>query len=415
MSRERADRPLRIAILGKSNHVGGGASKVSELMAESLAGLGHSVDRFTVHRTVNDEGGQSLFGPRLSVAAWFIHAGCRRLLGGEFIPLELPALRQWPSRYDIVHVNDHFVSVSPWTIAWLAGRIPTVLTLNDASYFTGGCLYPYECLRFEVGCGACPQQHSLRMPLDVTRPSFLLKKRLLRERDLALLAPSQWMADQAILSAIIPERPEVIPYGIRRHIFHPHRREAARNKFGLGVDEKVILIGASSLADTRKGVPFAVEAVNLLPEPRPTVLLLGHAGESLKRVLQTRSIDVGFIEIEEDLADVYAAADLFAFPSLADNLPLSVIESLACGTPVICFDRGGTPELIRSDRDGEVLTEISAKSLANAMARWLEHLPTGDEQRRVIAEATETYSLDRQGRDLIAVYERMLHGRDRQS
>ena len=406
-------RPLRIAILGKSNHIGGGASKVSELMLESLIGLGHSVDRFTVHKPPTDPGGRSLFGPKLSRATWLIHSGCRRLFGGEFLPVELPALRDWPSQYDIVHVNDHFVSVSPWTIAWLADRIPTVLTLNDSSYFTGGCLYPYECVRFEIGCGQCPQQGSMRMPVDVTRPSLLLKKSLLRERKIALLAPSQWMADQAALSLVIPERPEVLPYGIRRHIFHPGRRKAAREKFGLGADEKVVLIGASSLADTRKGVPFAVEAVNLLPEPRPTVLLLGHAAESLKRILRTRSIDVGFLEVEEDLADVYAAADLFAFPSLADNLPLSVIESLACGTPVICFDRGGTPELIRSARDGEVLTEVSASSLANAMTNWLQHLPASDEQRQSIADATDTYSLERQGRDLIAVYERMLHARNR--
>ena len=416
MTSSTRQQSLRIAILGKSNHIGGGASKVSELMAESLTALGHAVDRFTVLPTSGvDPGGQALFGQRISAAVGLVHWAGRRFLGGEFFPLELAALHDWPSRYDLVHVNDHFLSVSPWTIAWLADRIPTALTLNDASYFTGGCLYPFECNRFELGCGQCPQRAAMGMVLDLTRPSLELKTHILGgKRKLTLHAPSEWMADEAARAPMIGARPVVIPYGIRRHLFHPGRREAAREKLGIGVDEKVVLIGASSLMDPRKNAAMAVNAINLLPEPRPTALLLGLAGDSVKASLQTRSIPAGFIEDDEPLADVYAAADLFAFPSLADNLPLSVIESLSCGTPVICFDRGGTPELIRSERDGEVLTEISAEQLSRAMGEWLERMPADPEQRRAIAEATECFSLHHYGSALSALYSEMLDARHRE-
>lgn len=407
-------KPLRVAILGKSSHIGGGGSKNSELMAESLALAGHQVDRYRVHHAANDPGGNPLFAPLIAEVVRIGHAASRRLMGGEFIPFELPLLRSWPSRYDIVHINDHWVSVSPWTMRWLSRRVPTALTLNDASYFTGGCLYPYECMRFEIGCGNCPLQGLMRMFVDVTRPAVKAKGRILRRSKMTLTAPSRWMSELASHSQFIDDAPQIIPYGIRRHIFHPGRRAAARASLGISPQEKVVLISASHLGDPRKGCQIAADAINLLPEPRPTALLLGHAVEPVKRILRTRSVCAGFVDNEERLADMYAAADVFAFSSLTDNLPFSVIESLACGTPVLCFDRGGTPEILYSELDGEVIPEMSAKSLSRALEAWLTKLPYDEQLRRAVAGGTSRFSLERYGADLSALYHRMIDGRERE-
>ncbi|MGZ8778375.1 MAG: glycosyltransferase, partial [Thermoanaerobaculia bacterium] len=148
--------------------------------------------------------------------------------------------------------------------------------------------------------------------------------------------------------------------------------------------------------------------INLLKLPRPTVLLLGRDADSLGSVLQTRVVAAGFVSDERELAGVYAAADLFVFPSFTENCPLSVIESLACGTPVICFDRGGTPELVRSGVNGEIVSEVSAGHLSEAISGWLERFPQSDFQRDAIAESTTEYSLERFGTELAAAYREMI-------
>ncbi|MGZ5444094.1 MAG: glycosyltransferase [Thermoanaerobaculia bacterium] len=401
-------KPLRVAIVGKANRLGGGASKVSELMAESLTALGHHVDRYSIHRTEPDPEGIPLHGRWRSTLFRRAHNASRRWLGGEFFPFELPRVRRWPGMYDVVHVNDHWTAVSPWTIAWLSRRMPTAVTLHDPSYFTGGCMYPHECTRFETGCGMCPQKGSLGMAIDTTHAAWQMKKRILAGADVTVFAPSEWMADLAVRSPIVPRRPTVIVNCVRTKIFRPAAREGARARLRLAPDESVVLLGASSLTDPRKGVHLAVEAINLLKLPRPTVLLLGRDADSLGSVLQTRVVAAGFVSEERELAGVYAAADLFVFPSFTENCPLSVIESLACGTPVICFDRGGTPELVRSGVNGEIVSEVSAGHLSEAISGWLERFPQSDFQRDAIAESTTEYSLERFGTELAAAYREMI-------
>jgi glycosyltransferase involved in cell wall biosynthesis len=405
-------RPLHVAILGKSNRHGGGASKCSELLAEGLISLGHETDRFTVHRPVEDPGGRVVLGKIGAGLARRGHAIARRLLGGEFLPIELPAVRSWPRRYDVVHINDHWQAVSPWTMAWLARRVPTVLTLHDASYFTGGCLYPHECGRFADGCGACPQRQTMGMPVDMTRASWWLKRWILASAPLHLTAPSRWMARLAASSHWVSQLPEVIT-NCARAAFRPGAREAGRARLGLDPTDRAVLIGASSLTDPRKGAMLAVDAINRAADHHTITILLGKNPETVRAALHSRVVVAGYIDDDNRLAEVYAAADAFLFPSLTDNAPLSVIESLLCGTPVICFARGGTPELISSGDDGDVVPDITAEALAAALTRRLRR-QDGASVRDHVARAASRFSLDRYGRDHVALYRRLLDARHRQ-
>lgn len=404
---------MKIALLGKSNRTGGGASKCSELLATGLAARGHQVDRFTILQPSGaDPGGRMLAGPTATKLIRFGHAAGRRWLGGEIAPLELPWVTAWPKHYDLVHINDHWKAVSPWTVTWLARRLPVVLTLHDASYFTGGCMYPYDCERFTSGCGHCPQQAALGMFLDVTRTAWHIKQAANRAAAPHLLAPSAWMAMLAARCPWIKQKPSVILNCAPLDAFNRERRAAGRARLQLKSGQLAVLVGASSLLDERKGARLAAEAINRAAVPGCTTILLGSNPEPLQRLLKGSSVATGFLSSDVSLAEVYAAADLFIFPSLAENCPLSVIECLACGTPVVAFARGGTPELIVPGRDGDVLPEVSVEALARAITTLLCMEP--DTVRNERAAAASRFGLDRFALEHEIFYQRVLHARDGQ-
>ena len=106
-------KPLRVAILGKSNHLGGGASKCSGLLAEGLRAAGHEATHFTIHAPRPAADSRPL-SPRFAPLLRRFHAASRRFLGVELVPWELPFLLSWPRRHDLVHINDHWQAVSPF-------------------------------------------------------------------------------------------------------------------------------------------------------------------------------------------------------------------------------------------------------------------------------------------------------------
>lgn len=405
-----APRP-RVVLFGKSDSLGGGASKCATLLAEGLAAEGHQADHFTIH-PVRASASTRTLTPTLAPVFRLLHKVSRRALGAETIPWELPFVRAWPRLYDVAHLHDHWHAVSPLTLRWLAARMPLVVTLHDASYFTGGCLYPEACDRYTRHCGDCPSLAELRMPLDTTRLALRFKRPLLADPRVTLTAPSAWMIDLARRSPWLAREPSLLVNAARTENFQPAARASARPRFGLAEQDRVVLVGASSLADPRKGAALAIEALNQLHDPRLRVLLLGHPAPALVGRLRHRHVSAGYLSADADLAGAYAAADLFLFPSSSDNCPLSVIESLCCGTPVICRPRGGSPELLRPGLDGEVVSPDTPAALAEGVSSWLE---SGRANRDEIARAAAArFNLSRYTRDHLALYERALHARHRQ-
>lgn len=384
---------MKVAIVGKANRQGGGASRTSELLEEGLRGEGHDVTRFVVHPVSGPGSHRSLFGPRLANAVRLIQVGSRRGLGGEFLPLEWPAIRRITEGFDLVHINDHWQAISPWAMRWLAARVPTVLTLHDASFFTGGCLYPMACERHQESCGACPYRRAMRMPLDVTDISLAVKKWALQRSALTLIAPSRWMAEMSRRSALARDMEVwVIGNGIQTLPFVSADPIRARARFGLDAGEFVVAVGSSSFADRRKGAELALATLNAIEGVPVKVLLFGHGSAVFASRLRHTAVRVGYVNDDEVLADVYAAANLFLFPSLADNAPLSVIECLCTGTPVVALDRGGTPELIESGSTGWIAG--TARGLVEAVRRTiLERASWAGRRDQISERAARAFNL----------------------
>jgi len=249
---------------------------------------------------------------------------------------------------------------------------PLVWTLYDMWAFTGGCHYAYECEGYVARCGQCPQLNSHK-ELDLSRWVWTRKQRAWGRVEMALVCPSKWMADCASRSSLFAgRRIEVIANGLDIQRFRPIQREEARNWLGLPVDKKLILFSAvKGVENPQKGYPFFHRAMQDLAaigwQEQVEVLVLGSSEPVKPAELPVPVHYLGHLKDELSLALVYGAADVFVAPSLQDNLPNTVMEALACGTPCVAFNTGGIPEMVDNQVSGYLAIPKDAQDLAQGI------------------------------------------------
>jgi glycosyltransferase involved in cell wall biosynthesis len=336
--------------------------------------------------------------------------------GAEMLSLGESTLARFPwgklGRPDVV--NLHWVAdyIDPArTLPQLAELAPLVWTLHDANAFTGGCHYTGGCERFQVGCGGCPQLGSQRAG-DVTQRVWWGKQqgyRRIPTHRLHIVAPSRWLAREAARSSLLGRFPSsVIPNGIDTNVFSPVDRVAARWQCGVPASAEVVLFVADSLRKERKGISPLVAALRELRSRKELVLLtIGSQPPELPARIRQRHL--GRLHEERSLAAAYSAADVFVIPSLEDNLPNTVLESLACGTPVAGFAAGGIPDMVRPGETGGLVPTGDAAALARLIERLLDD---PEARRRMSCAARELaireYSLEHQAERYSKLYQSLV-------
>lgn len=299
----------------------------------------------------------------------------------------------------------------------LPAGTPFVWTLHDMNPFTGGCHYDLGCGRFRDGCGACPQLGS-RDPADLSAQVHHRKAAALahlRPATTRIVAPSAWLAREAADSALFARfRVDIIPNGLDTDVFRPQPRACARDELGLPAGGRVVLFGADSVANHRKGFDLLLEALDGLGAEREVTLAALGGGTVQVPAAAGPVVPLGRIGDARLLALAYAAADLFVLPTRADNLPNVVLEAMACGTPVVGFDVGGVPDMVRPGETGLLAPPEDVDALRGAIATLLDdddlRARLGAECRRV---AVEAYRLELQAERYKALYEELLEARDR--
>ena len=266
---------------------------------------------------------------------------------------------------------------------------PVVWRLSDMWPFTGGCHYAGECIGFERACGHCPQLASAH-PRDLSRALLTAKTRHWRQGDLTVVSPSAWMADAAARSPVLQGRDiRVIPTGVDTDVFRPMDRLAARRVLGLPDAGPLLLFGADdALRDGRKGGSAALAvacelAARAAPDAPAGLVLFGTSKRPDGIPPHVPVHPMGTISEEARLSMLYAACDVFLAPSKQENLANTVLEAMACGTPVVAFGVGGMNEAIVPDRTGLLVRAGDDAALAAATATLL-----GDAgQRQVLGAA----------------------------
>jgi len=275
-----------------------------------------------------------------------------------------------PDILNLHWVNDGFMRIE--TVAKF--RQPIVWTLHDMWAFSGGEHYVGDSTRYKEGYSArnSPEAESR---LDIHRWIWARKYKSWRNLNrLTLACPSQWLANCVEESKLFRGfRTEVLPNGIDHERFCPMDHEDVRRILNLPVDKKLILFGAgSATSDPRKGFHLLVHALKNLGAQIDTagyeLVVFGSSSGDDSSSMRTHYL--GSLHDSISMALVYAACDVFVAPSLEDNLPNTVLESLSCGTPVVAFDIGGMPDMVSHEKNGYLAPGFDTEELAKGL-QWV--------------------------------------------
>ena len=260
---------------------------------------------------------------------------------------------------------------------FIALNKPLIFTLHDMWAFTGGCHYNNDCENYLDRCGNCPQLKSSNEN-DFSRKIHLRKKVVYDKLNLNIITCSNWLNTEAKRSALFHEkRIKTIHNPINQDMFKPGDKLFSRRKLNLPPDKTLILIGAMNLNIERKGFKYLISALNIISKSQGElnknmdIVIFGSLDENILNEIPLRVHQLGKIDNESGLVHCYNSADVFVAPSLQDNLPNTVIESLSCGTPVVAFDIGGMPDMIEHLKNGCRAELKSSEDLATGIVTLL--------------------------------------------
>lgn len=229
----------------------------------------------------------------------------------------------------------------------LAVRKPVFISLHDMWLFTGGCHYDEECGRYLECCGNCPVINSSR-DHDVSYSNLLSKRRSVMRHGLShvsVVGLSRWLASAAKASSLLQgAKVHNLPNPIDASVFSPRSSDSLRDRLKIPRSNKIILFGAMQSDDVRKGGSFLKSAISKIKTQGVSLVVFGGGGEGFNIFDDVHII--GHVGSDEALADLYRIADVMVVPSLQENLSNAIMESMACGTPVVAFNVGGNGDMI---------------------------------------------------------------------
>jgi glycosyltransferase involved in cell wall biosynthesis len=371
---------MKIAVVSKSDRIGGGASRVAEDLATWLNETGYETDHFIAFSNKKLLPFQKeLYGNSLTTRLCKkSHALTNKLGFRELFPLEYWFnLRHCLKDYDIVHFHDLFSAISPLTLALSAQIKPTFFTVHDYSAFTGGCLYPSGCEKFVSHCYQCPQlpQTGLKNKIrDHTREIQTIKQWVANQFPIQYIFPSSLLAQKAQKALDYKISPQVIPHGLDLRFFLDRTKYTAKSELNIPKSRRVVAVTAHFLQDPRKGVKYAIAALQSVRNLNPLVLLIGVANEEVRKDLLGLEVkEMGFISNPKDLAQTYLASDIMLFCSLEEIFGLTVLEAMASSTVVVGFATGGVPEIIQTGCNGILVETGNQKALNQSLRQALQN------------------------------------------
>lgn len=324
---------------------------------------------------------------------------------------DLPVVKE----ADVIHlhwINQGFLSLDGLQELFSLGK-PVVWTLHDMWPFTGGCHYAGNCFEFNEHCGFCPYL-SDPQKTDISYQTYARKKDIYSKANLSVVTCSRWLATMARSSSMMKNANVIttIPNPIDTNFYKPIDRMACRKELGLPLDKKLILFGAANILDVRKGFRYLEEALTIIQDNFPAIssrmelVVFGKLDKGWTNKFTFKIHPMNFISNPETLVKLYNAADTFILPSLQDNLPNTVVESMCCGTPVVGFSIGGIPEMITHMKTGFLAEVKNSLSLANGIYNMLFF---GPEQRNAVREsAVQLFAENTVATQYIDVYKKVL-------
>lgn len=309
---------------------------------------------------------------------------------------------------DIIHLHN----IHGWYLNWRMlfdylknADIPVIWTLHDCWSFTGHCPHfmALGCEKWKTGCYEC-SLYKLYPGcfFDDSKKQYTLKRQCFTEvPNLTIVTPSQWLTDLVKQSYLKNYNTVVINNGIDLTKFKP-RISNFREKHGLG--NKIILLGVAFDWTSKKGLDDFKQLADELPEEYAIVLV--GVSDVVAKNLPERIIAIACTQNQEELAEIYSAADLFVNPTLEDTFPTVNLEALACGTPVITYQTGGSPESL-TDECGAVVPYRDYEKLRKAI---VEMKRTKEYMKQACIARAQLFGREDAYRKYIELYKKCMKG-----
>jgi glycosyltransferase involved in cell wall biosynthesis len=349
-------------------------------------------------------------------------------------PATLPVISQLlRERPTVLHLHNlHGGYFDLRALPGLSNLAPIMLTLHDQWVFTGHCAHSFECGRWKIGCGKCPYLGTYpAVPKDRTAENFALKQQILTRMRLHLAAPSKWLMDMAERSLLAPgiEEARVIPNGVDTSVFHPGDKALERSRLDLPPESRIVLcagsVARSDQWTDRRLLRSTLHYLAKRSEVSCTLLRLGSETNSNEIVEGIQVIHRQYERHNSRVGGYYRASDVYFHPARADTFPTAVLESLACGLPVVASEVGGIPEQIKSlwaNRSLPASPPSSATGIlvdpedSTSAGRAIELLLLDNDLRSRLGEnaskaASLDFSITRQAQRYLDWYQDIVHRR----
>ena len=280
---------------------------------------------------------------------------------------------------DIIHIHwilKGFLSFDSLKKLLNLGK-PVVWTCHDLWPFTGGCFYLWGCQQLTKGCGTCPY---MIHPETTNSPAFWLdwKTHIFGAANIHWASPSKWLAEIAKTSPVMRQNTHIsiIPNPIKVSDFKvstPQEKQQIRENIGLKADVFTVVFSAANLENPAKGFPDFLALMERLKSHEIQVIVMGRSNSTVN--LPVPFYNAGYIGDVSTVRALTSAADLYITTSQEDNLPTTVMESLACGIPALGYEIGGIPELISHDSTGFIYPNGAWHLMAEGVIKLIEEPP----------------------------------------
>jgi len=272
---------------------------------------------------------------------------------------------------DIIHL--HWINSGMLDIKILQKiKKPVIWTMRDMWPMTGGCHYTMGCTKFLALCGECQQLHS-SSKYDLSRLVLQRKLKYL-PKTIKIVGISSWLSNEAKKSSVFQGFDiRTIDNNVNSKEFLPIDKKIAREILGIKTKKKIILVGASNLKDFYKGFNKYLEALKLLDKQKYFLCFFGNSDTEIFDGIGFEYRDFGFLNDTISLRLLYSCADVFVAPSLMEAFGKTIVESMSCKTPVVCFDATGPKDIVRDKIDGYKAKAFSSRDLASGI-EWIVNL-----------------------------------------
>lgn len=315
---------------------------------------------------------------------------------------------------DIIHLHilhGHYLNIRVLFNYIRKKDIPVVWTFHDCWAFTGHCGYFFDvcCDKWKDGCELCPLKKSYprSMFFDRSREQWLEKKELYSQyQNLHIVTVSKWLEKLVIDSFLRDRDIRTIYNGVDCSIFYPRNSYGkVRNRLGLN-NEKIIL-GVASGWTERKGIADFIEIASKISEDT-RIVLVGKTPE--KMVLPKNVIKYGSVSNQDELAEIYSAAEVFVNPSRQESFGLTTAEAMACGTPAIVYDVTASPEIVGIDEaSGACARAYDVLDLFDKVKTYIKE--KREPNYYAIRRINDIFSKDKCLNQYIELYEEIVHGK----